>query len=92
MPDWALVFLFQTLFVLLLGMQSLNLNQGHVGLAGICSGLIGTVQFFIMATVAAAGVDAVGSLVWWGYVLSGPTGIMLAYPLQHVLKTHILRK
>jgi nitrate reductase NapE component len=61
--------------VLLLGLQSLNVNTGHKTLAAICSLLLGICGYHITSVIAAAQ-GAYGSGVWWGFILAGPCGIV----------------
>ena len=72
------VFLFQLVYVLLLGLQTLNVvDRNYLG-AWSVSLLLGMIGFWMTAVIAEVKTDGVGSSVWWAFVLSGPIGICMA--------------
>lgn len=73
MSDVLLVFCSQFVYVLLLGLQSLNVNGRHYALAASTSGLLGVLGFWLTAAIAQK--PEVGTAVWWAYIAAGPTGI-----------------
>jgi hypothetical protein len=91
MKEAALVFLAQYVYVLLLGLQSLNVNQRRFGMAAATSFLLGILGFLTTSIVGAAkGMEL--SLLWWGFVVSGPVGIVSAMLLQPHLVRLFTRK
>lgn len=78
MSEAGLVFVAQLIYVLLLGLQSLNVNGRHYALAMASSTALGTLGFFLTASVAEVRHAGQFGPVWWGFVLAGPVGIGLA--------------
>lgn len=75
--DATVVFIAQYCYVLLLGLQSLNVRDQRYVSAAITSFLLGVGGFFITSIVGAAkGLEL--SILWWCFVLSGPCGIVTA--------------
>ena len=73
--DSALVFVIQFAYVLLLGLQSLNVNGGHRTAAAATSLALGMCGYQITSAIAAHRGEFC-SVVWWAYVLAGPCGIV----------------
>jgi hypothetical protein len=91
MADALMVFAAQYVYVLLLGLQSLNVNQRRYGMAAATSFLLGVLGFLTTSIVGAAkGMEL--SLLWWCFVLSGPIGILSAMHLQPWLVRKLSRK
>lgn len=75
MTDAAIVFLAQFSQVLILGLQSQCVAHGYKAAAACNSLALGTIGYYITATIAANRGDFGGS-VWWSYVVAGPCGIV----------------
>lgn len=73
MRDVVLVFACQFIYVMFLGLQSLNVNGRHYALAASTSSVLGVLGFWITATIAQK--PEVGTAVWWAFLAAGPTGI-----------------
>lgn len=72
------VFCCQFAYIFLLGMQQQNvIHRRYVGAASV-SLLLGIGGYYLTATIALAASQGFGSPVWWGYILSGPAGIVTA--------------
>jgi hypothetical protein len=81
MKEALLVFAAQYVYVLLLGLQSLNVNQKRYGWAAVTSFMLGVLGFLTTSIVGAAkGMEL--TLLWWCFVVSGPVGIVSAMHLQ----------
>lgn len=78
MSDAVLVFGAQFIYVMLLGLQSLNVNGRHYAMAITTSFALGTLGFYLTAAVAEVRLAGQFGPVWWGFVLAGPAGISLA--------------
>lgn len=77
----ALVFVAQYAYVLLLGLQSLNVHQRRFIGAAVTSLLLGVGGFFVTSVVGSSkGLTL--SVVWWGFVLAGPAGITTAMAIH----------
>lgn len=76
------VFVAQFVYVLLLGLQSMNVNHDRRFMAAATSLALGTFGFHITASIAASRGDEFGC-VWWAYVLAGPSGIVTSMILFH---------
>jgi len=72
------VFAAQFAYVLLLGLQSLNVNGRHYGMSMVTSFALGTLGFYLTAMVAEVKISGQFGSVWWGFVAAGPAGIALA--------------
>lgn len=84
MIDALLIFAAQYVYILLLGLQSLNVRDRHYVGAAVTSGLLGVLGFFVTSIVGAAkGMEF--SMLWWGFVASGPAGIVTAMLIHPVL-------
>ena len=82
----ALVFVAQYIFVLLLGLQSLNVRDRHYFGAAVTSFLLGVGGFFLTSTIGSAKGMALTPL-WWSFVLAGPCGIVTAIAVHpHLVK------
>lgn len=77
MTDAAFIFAAQYIYILLLGLQSLNVNQKRYVMAAACSFLLGTLGFYVTAVVGDAR-DLTFTVLWWGFVFAGPAGICTA--------------
>jgi hypothetical protein len=73
MTDALLVFAAQFLYVLVMGLQSLAVNNGRYLQAALQSFLLGSVGITITAEIVRRG--EIGGATWWAYVISGPIGI-----------------
>ncbi len=78
----VVVFVSQYLYVLLLGLQSLNVNHNRKASAMATSFVLGSFGFFLTATIADNRGDTFG-VVWWAYVLAGPFGIVTSMFIFH---------
>ena len=78
--DAFIVFVAQFVYVLLLGLQSLNVNGGHRTAAAATSLTLGVFGFYLTGSIAAAKGD-IGGVVWWAFILSGPCGIVTSMAL-----------
>lgn len=85
MIDCIIVFAAQYVYVLLLGLQSLNVNGNRKSAAACTSFALGIFGFQLTATIADNRGDTLG-LVWWAYVLAGPCGIVTSMKLFHRVK------
>lgn len=77
-----MVFGAQYCYVLLLGLQSLNVQQRRYLAAAVCSFLLGVGGFYVTSVVGSSR-GLTFEAVWWGFTLSGPAGIttaMLIHP------------
>lgn len=77
--DWlsaSTTFVAQYLMVFSLGFQSQSVNRGHYKLAAANSLLLGTLGYHLTAVIAQVGSQGMGNIVWWGYILAGPAGIV----------------
>lgn len=81
MKEALIVFVAQYVYVVLLGLQSLNVNYGHRVAAGVTSGILGAIGFQLTGTIAAAA-GTTGSLIWFAFVLAGPLGIVTSMELH----------
>lgn len=77
MRDALLIFAVQYVYVLLLGLQSLNVNQKRYVSAAVVSFLLGIGGFFITSVIGSAR-EMTFTALWWGFCLSGPAGIVTA--------------
>ncbi len=84
--DGVVVFVAQYLYVLLLGLQSLNVNQRHFVLAAITSFVLGIGGFYLTSVIGNARGQEL-TAIWYGFVFSGPAGITSAM----VLQPHLVR-
>lgn len=73
--DAALIFAVQFVYVMLLGLQSLNVNGGHKIAAASTSFVLGACGYQITAAIAASRGEQFGP-VWFAYVVAGPCGIV----------------
>lgn len=73
MRDAAIVFAAQFAYVLVMGLQSLAVNNGRYAQAAIQSFMLGTAGFVITNEIVRKG--QLGGPTYWAYVLSGPCGI-----------------
>lgn len=79
------VLLSQFVMILLLGLQSLNVNQRRYLAAAITSLLLGVIGFYLTGTVAEAHKDGAFTLTWWAYISGGPAGIVASMWLHQLL-------
>jgi hypothetical protein len=79
------VFAAQYVYILLLGLQSLNVNNGQYLMAAVTSTLLGLFGFYLTSVIGDAR-DMEFTTLWWGFVLSGPAGITSAMKLHPYLK------
>lgn len=85
------IFAAQAAMVFLLGFQSLSVHGRHYVLAAVGSLLLGVTGYQITAIIAQASVGAVGSAVWWAYIVAGPIGITASMYLHPRLKKRLER-
>ena len=91
MTDALLVFVAQYAYVLLLGLQSLNVNQRRYVAAAVVSFLLGIGGFFVTSIIGAARALTFTAL-WWGFCLSGPAGIVTAMRIPPWMVSKFSRK
>lgn len=84
--DALTVFAAQLIYIMLLGLQSLNVNGRHYGLAMASSFALGTLGFYLTAMVAEVQRAGQFGPIWWAFVLAGPVGICIAIWLHPHLK------
>lgn len=85
MTDAAIVFAAQFAQVFLLAWQSQCVAHGRVAWASansLCLGIIG----YQITSIIAANRGAIGSVVWFSYILSGPIAVVLAIKLFRRMK------
>lgn len=80
------LFAAQYVYVLLLGLQSLNVNGRHYALAASGSVALGTLGFWLTAMIADVRLEAIGSPVWWAYIAAGPLGIVTSIWMHPYIK------
>jgi cation transporter-like permease len=85
MKDAFIIFVAQYSTILLLGLQSLNVNKGHKILAALTSLMLGVSGFFVTGIVAKAYNDGMFTLVWWAFIIAGPLGITSSMTLHPVI-------
>lgn len=85
MSDAIIVFAAQFVYVLLLGLQSLNVNHDHRAAAAGTSTMLGMLGFHLTGTIAAAKGDT-WSWVWWAFVAAGPIGVVSSMALHKRLR------
>lgn len=73
MKDFAIIFAAQYVYILLLAVQSLNINHGKQVAAAMTSLMLGCFGYHLTATIAMHKGEEFG-FVWLGYVLAGPCG------------------
>jgi hypothetical protein len=76
MRDALIVFFAQFLYVLVMGLQSLAVNNGRYLQAALQSFLLGSIGITITTEVVRRG--EIGGATWWAYVIAGPAGICLS--------------
>ena len=76
------IFIAQFVTIYLLGIQQQNVIGGHYTLAFITSLILGVSGWYLTSTVASANIEAIGTTVWWSFVIAGPLAIVSA------MKTH----
>ena len=81
MVEAAIVFVVQLIYIGLLGAQSLNVNNYRYVGAFATSLMLGALGFHLTSVVAEHR-GAVGSLVWFAYIMGGPCGIVLSMILH----------
>ena len=86
------IFIAQFLTVLLLGLQSINVNQGDKISAAVTSLMLGVCGFFVTGNVAVAFADGFGSTVFYSYILAGPIGIVVSMVLHKKIREFINRR
>ena len=80
MRDALIVFAAQYVYVMLLGLQSINVNSRLMVLSATVSGFLGVLGFELTASIARA--QEMYTLVWWAYISAGPCGICTSIYLQ----------
>lgn len=78
MPVEIKVFVAQFIVIYLLGFQQQNVTGKHYFMAFITSLILGVSSWFLTSVISVANLDAIGSLVWWSFILSGPIAIVMA--------------
>jgi len=76
MKEAALVFAAQFIYVLVMGLQSLAVNNGRYMQAAIQSFALGSVGITITTEIVRRG--DIGGPTWWAYVVAGPAGITVS--------------
>lgn len=84
MTDLLIIFCAQFVYVMLLGLQSLNVNGRHYALAATTSTLLGVLGFALTAAIAQK--PHVGTAIWWAYIAAGPAGIATSIYLHPKLQ------
>jgi hypothetical protein len=78
MPPYILIFICQFGVVYMLGVQSLNVRDGHYIGAAISSLLIGIFAFITTSIIGGLNVTDLGSVVGLSFLVAGPLGITAA--------------
>lgn len=76
------VFVCQFIYVLLLGIQSLNVRDNRHCTAAVTSGVLGMLGYYLTAAIARHADAPIGSSVWIAFVAAGPCGIVTAMHLH----------
>lgn len=72
------IFLAQGIYVLLLGLQTINVaDRNYAGAVGVSLAL-GMLGFWLTAIIAELKTDGVYSFSWWAFIIAGPIGIALS--------------
>lgn len=74
----VLVFAAQFVFIMLLGLQQLNVVQRDYLGASAVSFALGVLGFSLTSAIAQSKGAGPRNLVWWAYVTAGPLGICFA--------------
>lgn len=86
MTEAVIVFLCQFAYIMLLGLQQLNVVGKHYASAAGTSFALGWFGYFLTATVAVHEKHGMYSMVWWAFVSAGPIGIVVSMWLHPRLK------
>ena len=74
----VLIFCCQFVYILLIGLQQLNVVNRRYVSASVVSLVLSAFGFHLTATIAIHADGHEFSAVWWGYVLAGPVAICAA--------------
>jgi len=86
------IFLAQFIMIMLLGLQSINVNRGDKVMAAITSFLLGICGFYVTGSVAKAYVDGIMSSVFVAYLIAGPLGIVTSMYMYPVIRNFFNKK
>lgn len=93
MNDVVLIFVSQFFLIFLMGLQSLNVKDGHTILAGITSALLSLCGFYVTGLTAKAFDAGFLSLFGLSFTVSGALGIMVAMKMhKHIVRMYSLIK
>ena len=81
-----LIFAAQFVYIMLLGLQQLNVVGKHYVGAATVSLALGVFGYHLTATIAIHAEGHTFGLVWWGYVLAGPIAICTAMAIHPFFK------
>jgi hypothetical protein len=82
----AIIFAAQFVFILLLGLQQLNVVNHHYAGAAAVSLALGVIGFHLTATIAAVRNEGRFTPLWWSYIIAGPCGIVTAMLIHPILE------
>jgi len=74
----GIIFIAQFITIYLLGIQQKNVIGGHYVFAFLTSLVLGVSGWYLTSIIAAANLDAIGSTVWWSFIVAGPLAITTA--------------
>jgi hypothetical protein len=76
------LFVGQFLMIYVLGLQSLMVRDNNYIGAAIGSTLIGISQFYLTSLIADMGLESIGTIAWYVFIIAGPLAIVTS------MKTH----
>jgi hypothetical protein len=76
------LFVGQFLMIYVLGLQSLMVRDNNYIGAAIGSTLIGISQFYLTSLISDMGLESIGTMAWYVFVVAGPLAIVTS------MKTH----
>jgi hypothetical protein len=77
-----ILFVGQFLMIYVLGLQSLMVRDNNYIGAAIGSTLIGISQFYLTSLISSMGLESIGTVAWYVFVVAGPLAIVAS------MKTH----
>lgn len=86
MSEPLIVFACQFTYIMLLGLQTLNVNGKHYISAAATSLALGCFGYFLTATVAAHQQHGIYSPAWFAFIAGGPMGVVASMWLHPRLK------
>lgn len=81
-----ITFIAQYIMVFAAGFQSMSVNHGHYKLAAFNSFLLGVLGYHLTAVIAQMGAQGALGVVWLGYVVAGPLGIVSSMKFHQWMK------